>query len=192
MSPDLLMADSETFSTADPVIANSAATGGRARAVFQTIGQTFLILLLATGSYFLVSHFLVESVTVVGVSMVPTLHNSEHYLLNRWVYYVRAPKPEDVIVLRDPADHGLSVKRIIAVGGDSIALKDGRVYINGRLLSEPYLPPGIRTFASASIDGVYKCPKDAFFVLGDNRNNSVDSRAYGPVPRGNVLGLIIR
>jgi signal peptidase I len=144
-------------------------------------------------SYFLISHFLVQSVTVVGVSMVPTLHNSEHYLLNRWVYFLHQPQPTDVVVIRDPLDHTYAVKRIVAVGGDSVYLRDGWVYVNGHRLVETYLPAGTPTFASAPHrEQLFKCAKDQFFVMGDNRNNSLDSRVYGPVRRQDILGLIIR
>src|SRR5512146_111339 len=102
---------------------------------------------LAVVSYLVISHFLVQSVTVVGVSMVPTLHDSEHYLLNRWVYFFHNPRPADVVVIRDPLDHSYAVKRIVAGAGDAIEVKGGHVYVNGRKLLETYLPPGTPTFA---------------------------------------------
>jgi signal peptidase I len=155
--------------------------------------QVLVVAGLAFGSYFIVSHFFVQSVTVVGVSMAPTLADSQRYLLNRWVFHVRSPHSSDVVVIRDPMDNGYSVKRIVAVAGDSVWLREGNVYINGTRLAEPYLSPGTPTYASAlSSDQVFQCAKNEFFVLGDNRNNSVDSRAYGPIPKQNILGLIIR
>jgi signal peptidase I len=163
------------------------------RSWWRGLGQTALIGLLAFGSYFLISHFFVESVTVVGVSMVPTLQNSQRYLLNRWVYYVHPPHRSDVVVLRDPSDNGFSVKRIVGVAGDTIHLKEGRVFVNGQELKEPYLSPGTPTFPNRGLfEASFKCGTGQFFVLGDNRNNSVDSRTYGPVPRRNILGLVIR
>ncbi len=107
----------------------------------------FLVLgVLASASYLFISHFFLQSVKVVGRSMRPTLSDSEHYLLNRWVYYLRAPRHSDIVVLRDPSDNGLSVKRVIATPGDSIYLRDGRVYVNGSRLKEAYLAPGTLTF----------------------------------------------
>jgi signal peptidase I len=151
------------------------------------------VLVFAAASYFLISQFLVQSVKVVGRSMVPTLYDSQHYLLNRWVYHIHAPRHSDVVVLRDPSDNGLSVKRVIALPGDTIQLKDGRVYLNGCELNESYLAPGTPTFPELRKgDQVILCGKDQYFLLGDNRQNSVDSRAYGPVPRSNILGPIIR
>ncbi len=154
--------------------------------------QCLVMVILATASYFLISHFFLQSVKVVGRSMVPTLHDSQHYLLNRWIYHVHPPRHSDIVVLRDPSDDGFSVKRVIATPGDSISLKGGRVYVNGCVLDEPYLAPGTPTFTDSTYrDRLVRCGKDQFFVLGDNRLNSIDSRAYGPVPRRNILGSII-
>jgi signal peptidase I len=151
------------------------------------------MVVLATGCYFFISHFLLQSVKVVGRSMMPTLYDSQHYLLNRWVYHLHEPRHSDVVVLRDPSDNGFSVKRIIAAPGDSIYLKDGSVYLNGCKLNELYLAPGTPTFTDSKYhDKLILCGKDQYFCLGDNRCNSIDSRMYGPVPRGNILGPIIR
>ena len=163
------------------------------RSIFQQSVHLLAVAILATACYFLISRFVLQSVQVVGRSMVPTLYDSQHYLLNRWVYHLHAPRHGDVVVLRDPSDNGLSVKRIIAAPGDSICLKDGSVFLNGRKLSETYLARGTPTFSESNDrDQLIRCGKDQYFLLGDNRLNSVDSRAYGLVPRGNILGPIIR
>lgn len=163
------------------------------RSILRQSFQLLAVLVLAAASYFLISQFLLQSVKVVGRSMVPTLFDSQHYLLNRWVYRIHAPRHSDVVVLRDPSDNGFSVKRIIAAPGDSIYLKDGSVYLNGCKLNEAYLAPGTPTFTDSKYrDQLILCGKDQYFLLGDNRLNSVDSRTYGPVPRRNILGPIIR
>ena len=162
------------------------------RNVLRQAGQFLVVALLAFASYFFISRFFLQSVKVVGVSMVPTLRDSQQYLLNRWVLHLRAPHRADVVVLRDPVDNGFSVKRIVGVAGDSISVTHGAVYVNGQMLQEPYLVPGTRTFAPpAEREQFFKCGPDQYFVLGDNRNFSVDSRAYGTIPRRNILGLLV-
>ena len=164
----------------------------RARSILQQVFQCLAIAILAAASYFVISRFFLQSVKVVGRSMLPTLSDSQHYLLNRWVYYVHPPRHSDIVVLRDPSDNGFSVKRVIATPGDSIYLKEGSVYVNGCKLTEAYLAPGTPTFTDSKYrNQLILCGKDQFFLLGDNRQNSIDSRAYGPVPRTNILGPII-
>src|SRR5574340_355524 len=84
------------------------------RSLLRQSSQFLAVGLLAVAAYFIISHFFLQTVKVVGRSMLPTLHDSDHYLLNRWVYYVHSPQRCDVVVLRDPSDNGFSVKRIIA------------------------------------------------------------------------------
>ena len=159
----------------------------------QKFAQALGVLCLSIVCYFLISHFVVQSVRVVGESMHPTLENSQQYLLNHWIFYFRPPRRSEIVVIRDPTDRGLSVKRIIGLGGEQVFFKHGVVFINGKQLREPYLQAGTTTFAGAyRHDQVFQCGKDEVFVLGDNRNNSLDSRAYGPIPRQSVLGLIVR
>ena len=158
----------------------------------QQLLQWLAVAALAFVSYLACSHFVIQSVEVVGQSMLPTLGDSQRYLLNHWVYHLHPPRRCDIVVLRDPSDNGISVKRVIAAPGDSVLLEDGQVYLNGRQLDERYLAAGTLTFPdprwrSRSI----RCGKDQFFVLGDNRANSVDSRLYGLVPRDKILGQIM-
>jgi len=161
--------------------------------LIQKFSQSVGILALAVASYFFISHFIVESVKVVGESMRPTLENSQQYLLNRWALYLRAPHRSEIVVIRDPTDHGLSVKRIVAIAGEQVCVKEGAVFVNGKRLQEPYLQAGTSTYAGPALkEQLFQCGKDEFFVLGDNRNNSLDSRVYGPIPRHNILGLIVR
>ncbi len=154
--------------------------------------QFLLVAILAFGSYSLFSRYVFQSVEVVGVSMFPTLQNSDHYFLNRWAYHVHSPQHSEIAVIKDPSDGVLVVKRIIGLPGDSVLLKNGCVYLNGRKLSEPYIQPGKRTFTySGPHEQLIVCGKDQYFVLGDNRDNSMDSRVYGPVRRQNILGPVM-
>jgi len=166
---------------------------GRGNGILRQLGQFVVVAALAFASYFLISRYVLQSVKVIGRSMVPTLYDSQQYLLNRWIYHFHAPRASDIVVLRDPSDNGFSVKRVIGTPGDTVYLKDGSVYLNGCKLREPYLSPGTQTLADSSPRAqLIHCGKDQYFVLGDNRQNSIDSRAYGPVPRRNILGPLVQ
>jgi signal peptidase I len=166
---------------------------GLGRIIIQQFVSCMLVAAVAYGCFQFITHFVLQSVQVVGASMSPTLHDSERYVLNRWVYHIREPQPRDIVVLRDPEDKCFAVKRIVAQQGDRVFVnKEGKIFVNGTLLNEPYLPPGTRTFASAKVpEEMWICGANQYFVLGDNRNNSADSRIYGAVPRQNILGLVL-
>jgi signal peptidase I len=169
----------------------AARCGQARRKPFNSV-QWAVMLGLMFLSYFAFSRVGVQVVEVIGESMSPTLHQSDHYLLKKWVYLFRSPQRNEVVVLSDPDDHGFSVKRIIATGGETVMLKEGKVFIDGKQLKEPYLATGVITFGNTrSGEQVFRCGEDEYFVLGDNRAISIDSREYGPVPKQNILGLIL-
>ena len=160
--------------------------------LFQQICQWTVLLVSAAAAYLFLNSYVLQSVQVQGQSMLPTLRDSDRYFLNRWVYFFHPPQRGDVVVFRDPSDGGFAVKRVIAASGDAVYLKNGRVFVNGRELKEPYLSRGTMTFTCAPVtEALVLCGRNQFFVLGDNRGNSYDSRMYGPIPRRNILGLLI-
>src|SRR3954466_3645053 len=141
MDAEMPMSRTPSLPADQPLAPALVATQSKSRAWIQQVFQAVVAAGLAIANYYLISHYLVQSVQVVGSSMVPTLHNSEHYLLNRWVYHFRTPQHSDIIVIRDPAVGCFSVKRIIGLPGDAIYLSKGFVYVNGKKLPEPYLDP---------------------------------------------------
>lgn len=150
------------------------------------------VVLMSAFAYLLFSHFVLMTVEIKGSSMSPTLLDGERFLLLRLPYLWRAPRSGEIVVIRDPEDHGLSIKRIVAGPNDLIEIRRDGVYVNNARLAEPYLA----TFA-AFATGDYRVkptrlgPQD-YFVLGDNRPRSADSRSYGPVPRKAILGRITK
>ncbi|MEG0832296.1 MAG: signal peptidase I, partial [Acidaminococcaceae bacterium] len=107
-----------------------------------------------------------------GPSMLPTLENRERLLVNKFIYFVTDPQKDEIIVFKYPMDESRDfIKRVIAVGGDTVELRDGQVYINGVAKKETYTKErNHSTYRKAVV------PKGHVFVLGDNRNNSEDSR----------------
>ena len=160
---------------------------------FGEFGNVAAMACLAALSFLLVSHFVFESVQVQGNSMYPTLLNTGFYWLDRFSYEVKDPRRGDIIALKDPSGNGFDVKRIIAIPDQSIFIDNGKVYVDGQLLREPYLPLKMRTFAYGKQADKFVClGPDQYYVMGDNRGNSCDSRIFGPIARTNILGKVIQ
>jgi signal peptidase I len=164
----------------------------RLSAFFKQTAQCVVVAVLATASYFLISRYILQSVQVSGSSMWPTLQNEDRYFLNRWIYDLRPPRRGEIVVLKDPTDGEYCVKRVIALPGEAVYFKNGRLFVDGKELAEPYLPFGVKTFTPEKIQDELVACGNRYFVLGDNRNNSFDSRYYGAIPRKNILGVVMR
>ena len=148
--------------------------------------------LLCVGSHFVFSRFVITPVIIQGRSMTPTLLDGEYYFLNRLAYFFKSPARGDLVVIRDPGHDDFAVKRIIAKPGDWLNLRNGKVYLNGRRLNEPYLSEGTYTATTDKREKWIELGKNQYFVMGDNRVCSEDSRAYGRITRSNILGSIRR
>lgn len=120
----------------------------------------------------LIRYFIVELYLVDGPSMRPTLQNSERLVVNKFIYRFRSPERGEILVFRYPRDPSRDfIKRVIAIPGDTIEIKGGQVYVNSTLLDEPYILSQTRgNYPLATV------PEGHIFVMGDNRNNSEDSR----------------
>jgi signal peptidase I len=125
---------------------------------------------------------------VEGRSMEPTLHDQDRLVVNKLAYQLHDPVVGDVVMLRHPSTPGLSlVKRVIAAPGDTVAFSNGVVFRNGIAVDEKFLAADLRSFEDRDAIVV---PEGYYFVLGDHRNNSSDSRAFGPVPKKYILGRV--
>lgn len=146
--------------------------------------------LLCLLAYYTMSRFVVTPVVIQGRSMTPTLRDGECYFLNRLIYFFKAPARGDLVVIKDPGHNDFAVKRIIARPGDWLNLKDGKVFLNGECLRESYLPKGTLTATPDSQEKWVQLGREQYFVMGDNRACSEDSRIYGRILRENILGAI--
>ena len=149
--------------------------------VVLVVGALLIALLIKT--------FLFQAFYIPSASMDPTLKVHDRVLVNKLSYHLHPVHRGDIIVFKAPAEERTAqikdlVKRVIALPGDTIAARDGRVYINDRLLNEPYLPKGTRT------DDLPRTviPAGSYFMMGDNRNASSDSRVFGPIRRSTIIG----
>jgi signal peptidase I len=134
--------------------------------------------------------FLYRPVKVEGTSMMPNLLDQERLFINQYSYKFGGDIHRgDTVVFWFPLDTTKSfIKRVIAVPGDTVAVKKGTVIVNGRSLVEPYVPPEYRDAMSIPVERV---PKDFYFVLGDHRSSSYDSRMWGLVPRSYIYGKAV-
>jgi signal peptidase I len=133
--------------------------------------------------------FLYQPVKVEGTSMMPVLGDQERIFINKFVYRLEPIDRGDIVVFRYPRDPSKSyIKRVIGLAGDEVRIVNGMVYVNGRRLREPYVPPEYddgRSYPETSV------PPHCYFVLGDHRNLSNDSRDFGPVGEQYIYGKAV-
>lgn len=148
-------------------------------------------LLISAAASVLIITFVYQPVRVEGTSMLPRLEDRDRLFINKFVYHFTAIERGDVVVFRHPASYDPQrsyIKRVIALPGDTLRIDNGRVYVNGRLLREPYVPPEYRDHRSLAETVI---PPDSYFMMGDHRSISSDSRDFGPVDRSLIYGKAV-
>jgi len=152
------------------------------------LGEVLESLVIALVIAVIIRVFVFEPFYIPSGSMEPTLLKGDRIIVSKLSYRVGTPKRGDVIVFRYPRDPGrVFVKRVIGLPGETVALKDSHLYINGRQVSEPYLPDGL-SFADF---GPVRVPAGHLFMLGDNRNSSDDSRVWGFLEERLIIGKAV-
>jgi len=154
------------------------------RGSFRRFIKDILEIALISLFLFLSINTISTRIRVESVSMQPTLFAGNFVVVNKLSYRFGEPNRGDIIVFRYPPDPELDpyIKRVIGLPGEHVLVEDGKVYINGVRISEPYLE------TQTQQGGEWTVPQDGLFMMGDNRNNSSDSRAWGVVPLENVIG----
>ena len=146
-----------------------------------------LVISLAISAFIIV--FLYQPVKVEGTSMMPSLDDQERIFINKFVYRIESIQRGDIVVFRYPRDPQKSfIKRVIGVAGDHVRIVDGHVLLNGKMLVEDYVPTVYQDDRSYS--EVTVAP-DSYFVLGDHRSLSNDSRDFGPVDSSYIYGKAV-
>src|ERR1700755_2825870 len=146
-----------------------------------------LIISLAISAFIII--FLYQPVKVEGTSMMPSLEDQERIFVNKFVYRLEPIERGDIVVFRYPRDPSKSfIKRVIGMAGDRIRIDSGQVYVNGHALDESYVPPEYTDSRSYPESVV---PAQSYFVLGDHRSMSNDSRDFGSVNQGFIYGKAV-
>jgi signal peptidase I len=153
-------------------------------------------IVLALSVFVLIYMFVAQPNEVKGSSMVPSFEDKDYLLTDKLTYKFANPQRGDVVVFKAPATELCAeteceyIKRVIGIPGDRIKVAGGKVYLNGELLKEVYLPKGISTSAGTfSVEGVEKMvPPNQYLCFGDNRSHSRDGREFGPVGKDRIVG----
>jgi signal peptidase I len=146
-----------------------------------------LIISLAISAFIII--FIYQPVKVEGVSMMPLLEDQERIFVNKFVYRLEPIERGDIVVFHYPRDPSKSyIKRVIGVAGDRVRIEGGQVYVNDEPLEESYVPPAytdVQPYAEITV------PPNYYFVLGDHRSKSSDSREFGPVNQSYIYGKAV-
>ncbi|KKU14682.1 signal peptidase I [Candidatus Wolfebacteria bacterium RIFCSPLOWO2_01_FULL_45_19] len=145
------------------------------------------VLVVAIVAVWLIRSFLIQPFLISGASMEPNFSDGHYLLVDQVTYKFREPQRGEIAVFRSPADSSIFfIKRLIGLPGESIVVKGGSVFINGEQLKEGYIASDLKTFGDQNLT----LEENEYFVLGDNRAFSFDSRNWGPLGRERVIGVV--
>ncbi len=158
----------------------SVSTGLQHPNMLRDLVETMVLIAIA----FLVVNSLIGRFRIEQVSMLPNLHEGEYVIVDKVSYAFRQPERGEIVVIKNPVpDQPDLIKRVIGLPGESLEVRGGQVYINGQPLNEPYIQPPMGREQPAT-----QLQAGQFFVMGDNRSNSQDSREIGPRPASDIVG----
>jgi len=191
--------------TAEPAEDEGGLGGGPSKGGgYRWVIEWAVILMAVLLCTVLLRTYVIQSFYIPSPSMVPTLQVGDRIMVNKLSYDFHSVHRGDIVVFKRPPleeqDFPDLVKRVIGLPGETISTKNGQVYINGKLLKEPWLPPGPQSYTGALPDDQYpqfnmpgpvKIPAGDYYVMGDNRTDSEDSRFFGPIPGSLIVGRAV-
>ncbi len=146
-------------------------------------------LIIAVVLAVLIRMFVLQPFYIPSGSMEPTLMINDRIIVSKISYRLHEPERGDIVVFKFPLDTKRDfVKRLIAKGGETVEIRDSKLYINNKLVPEKYLPEGL---VMNEDFGPVRVPEDSYLMMGDNRNNSDDSRKWGPLPKDLIIGKAV-
>ncbi len=146
------------------------------------------VIVLAVGIFLIVYLLILRPHKIKGQSMHPTFPDAEYLLTEKVSYYRNDPQRGDVIVFKPPISEDEFIKRVIGLPGDTVMIQDGKVYLNDQLLREDYIKVDTNPSGFLAEGQKYTVPAGNYFVMGDNRPHSSDSRAWGPITKKVITG----
>ena len=163
-----------------------------------------IILVLVVGFTFLLRAFVIQTFSIPSGSMLPTLHVGDRIIVNKLSYDFHDVHRGDIVVFKRPPlesqNYSDLVKRVVGMPGETISSVNGKIYINGKVLSVPWLPAGPQSYTGPlasdahpqfNMPGPVKIPAGEYYVMGDNRTDSEDSRFFGPIPKSLIVGRAV-
>jgi signal peptidase I len=191
-----------TADTTEPTVAERTPERGPKRSSW--LRETAVVVVVALVAAILLRTFVVQTFYIPSGSMEPTLQIGDRILVDKLAYHLHGVDRGNIVVFKRPANEDCGgppvadlVKRVIGLPGDTISLKKGRVLIDGKLLNESWLPAIKQDTTYQGPAGTaynlakpYVIPANHYFMMGDNRGNSCDSRYWGPIPRSLIVGKV--